>query len=132
MYILSFLLAVTFGAGARAQDISKHDSTYTKVEIEAQYPGGDIAWLRFLNHNLHYPADSVDNEFQGAVTLQFIVDTAGNVSDIQVISGPKMGVLSLEAIRVVKASGKWIPAKRNGVKVRSYKRLPISIKLEKV
>ena len=32
-----------------------------------------------------------------------------------------------EVVRVVHLSGKWIPAIQNGHKVRSYKRVPISI-----
>jgi protein TonB len=107
------------------------DKTFTKVEIEAEFPGGDTAWIRFLNHNLRYPDDAVNNEIKGTVIVQFIVDADGKVSDIQAISGPKKGGLREEAVRVVKASGNWTPAIQNGVKVRCYKKLPLVFKLER-
>ena len=59
--------------------------------------------------------------------VQFIVDKEGSLSDIKAISGPKE--LQEESIRVVKESGKWIPAVQNGKKVRAYKRQPIIYKL---
>ena len=104
------------------------DKTFTKVEIESDYPGGQGAWLRYLQKNLQYPQDAIDNEIQGTVTVQFIVDKEGAVSDVEAISGPNE--LRGEAIRVIKKSGKWEPAVQNGRKVKSYKKQPITFRLE--
>ncbi|MBS1566551.1 MAG: TonB family protein, partial [Bacteroidetes bacterium] len=104
------------------------DKTFTKVEIESDYPGGQGAWLRYLQKNLNYPQEAQDNEIQGTVTIQFIVDKEGNVSDVEAISGPNE--LRAEAIRVIKKSGKWEPAVQNGRKVKSYKKQPITFRLE--
>ncbi len=60
-----------------------------KVEIESEYPGGLAAWQRFLKKNLNYPQIAIDNEVQGAVVVQFIVDREGNVSEVQAVSGPE-------------------------------------------
>lgn len=49
----------------------------------------------------------------------------GEVSDIEAISGPTEGGLREEAVRVIKKSGKWVPAISHGRKVKSYKRQPI-------
>ena len=118
---------------ARAQHPPGKDTakevTFTKVEIEADYPGGERAWMQYLNHNLHYPDDAISNEIKGKVIVQFVVDTNGVVSDIKAISGPTRGGLREEAVRVIKASGNWIPATQNDVKVRSYKKIPIEFKL---
>lgn len=104
------------------------DKTFTKVEIESQYPGGAAAWQRYLNRNLRYPQEAIDNEIQGAVMVQFIVDKEGNVSEVEAISGPNE--LRDEAIRVIKKSGKWTPAVQNGRQVKSYKKQPIVFRLE--
>jgi periplasmic protein TonB len=104
------------------------DKTFTKVEIESEYPGGAAAWQRYLNRNLHYPQEAIDNEVQGAVVVQFIVDKEGNVSDVEAISGPQE--LRAEAVRVIKKSGKWTPAVQNGRQVKSYKKQPIVFRLE--
>jgi protein TonB len=104
------------------------DKTFTKVEIESDYPGGAAAWQRYLNRNLRYPQDAIDNEIQGTVVVQFIVDKEGMVSDVEAISGPKE--LRDEAVRVIKKSGKWTPAVQNGRQVKSYKKQPIVFRLE--
>jgi protein TonB len=113
-----------------AQDSSKI-ITFTKVEIEAEYPGGTKAWNAFLGKNLHYPDDAVNNEIQGTVIVQFVVDSAGNTSDFKAISGPAKGGLREESVRVVSISGLWMPAIQNGRKVRSYKNVPIVFKMMK-
>ena len=104
------------------------DKTFTKVEIESEYPGGAAAWQRYLNRNLRYPQDAIDNEIQGTIVVQFIVDKEGMVSDVEAISGPKE--LRDEAVRVIKKSGKWTPAVQNGRQVKSYKKQPIVFRLE--
>jgi protein TonB len=106
------------------------DKTFTKVEIESEYPGGASAWLRYLNKSFRYPDEAVNNEIQGTVVVQFIVDKEGNVSDVTAISGPTEGGLREEAVRVIKKSGRWTPAVQNGRQVKSYKKQPIVFKLE--
>ncbi len=104
------------------------DKTFTKVEIESEYPGGTSAWQRYLNKSLRYPQDAIDNEVQGTVVVQFIVDKEGMVSNVEAISGPEE--LRDEAARVIKKSGKWTPAVQNGRQVKSYKKQPITFRLE--
>ena len=104
------------------------DKTFTKVEIESEYPGGAAAWQRYLIKTLRYPQEAQDNEIQGTVVVQFIVDKAGVVSEVEAISGPKE--LRDEAVRVIKKSGQWTPAVQNGRQVKSYKKQPIQFRLE--
>jgi len=104
------------------------DKTFTKVEIESAYPGGAAAWQRYLIKTLRYPQEAQDNEIQGTIVVQFIVDKAGMVSDVEAISGPKE--LRDEAVRVIKKSGQWTPAVQNGRQVKSYKKQPIQFRLE--
>jgi protein TonB len=101
------------------------NTIFTKVEVDASYPGGMPAWARFLHKNLNFPQDALEKDIQGAVMVQFIVDKEGNVSDIEIISGPTDGGLREEAIRVIRKSGKWTPAIQNGRVVKSYKRQPL-------
>jgi periplasmic protein TonB len=103
------------------------DEPFTKVEIESEYPGGSSAWAAFLNRNLSYPEAAVEKEVQGTVTIQFIVDVLGNVSDVTAISGPEE--LRTAAVTVIKKSGKWIAAIQNGQKVKSYKKQPITFRV---
>jgi protein TonB len=103
------------------------EKTFAKVEIESEYPGGTRAWQRFLHQHLDYPQEAEDQGIQGFVTVQFIVDKEGNVSDVEAVSGPVE--LRAEAVRVIKKSGKWTPAIQNGHKVKSIKRQPLGFQL---
>jgi len=113
---------------APKKDETDYDKTFTKVEIESDYPGGASAWQRYLNKSLRYPQEAIDNEIQGTVVVQFIVDKQGVVSDVEAISGPNE--LREEAVRVIKKSGQWTPAVQNGRQVKSYKKQPIVFRLE--
>jgi protein TonB len=115
---------------APKKDETDWDKTFTKVEIESDYPGGPAAWARYLGKNMRYPDDAVNNEIQGTVVVQFIVDKEGNISDAEAISGPTEGGLREEAIRVIKKSGKWTPAVQNGRQVKSYKKQPVVFRLD--
>jgi TonB family protein len=101
---------------------------FTKVDVEAEYPGGQQGWYDYLIKNLKYPASAIKNEIQGEVVVEFIVKKSGMVTDIHAISGP--AELKEASVNVIKASGHWIPAKQNGKIVESYKRQPINFKLE--
>jgi protein TonB len=101
---------------------------FEKVEIESSFPGGPNAWKRFLIKTLRYPSEAEAEFIQGAVAIKFIVDENGVVSNVTAISGPIE--LRSEALRVIKASGKWIPAVQNGRLVKSYKTQVIVFRLE--
>jgi protein TonB len=116
------------GKGVVEAPKEDYDKTFTKVEIESEYPGGTAAWQRYLLKTLHYPDEAVNNEIQGDIMVRFIVDKEGNVSDVEAIAGPNE--LRDEAVRVIKKSGKWTPAIQNGRQVKSYKQQPIKFRLE--
>jgi periplasmic protein TonB len=105
-----------------------HDSTFTHVDVESTFPGGGPGWSRFLRDNLVYPKKAVKKNIQGTVVVQFIVDKDGTVSNIDALDGPEL--LREAAIDVVKKSPNWKPATQNGRKVKSYKKQPITFKLE--
>lgn len=111
--------------GPKKADDDNDGRPWTKVEIDASFPGGQQAWARFLNKNLRAPDDAVNNNISGQVVVQFVVDKDGNVSDVEAISGPEQGGLREEAIRVIRKSGKWTPALQNGRYVKAYRKQPV-------
>lgn len=104
------------------------DKIYTKTQEESKFPGGATAWAQFLNTTFKYPQKAVDAEVQGTVVVQFIVDTEGNVRDVKALSGPAL--LADESVKLIKSSGRWIPARQDGQAVNSYKKQPIVFRLE--
>ncbi len=105
------------------------EKTFLSVQIESEYPGGLESWKRYLNKNIRYPEDAIEKEIEGMVLVQFIVDKEGNVSNVSAISGPNE--LRGEAERVIRKSGRWVPASQNGRKVKSYKNQPITFVLQR-
>ena len=145
MRIIFFLALSVFAIKSSAQKVKQSDSTtgrleilkktmdsaaLYKVELESEFPGGDRAWNDFLIKNMRYPNDAVKNNIEGVVVVMFIVGKDGEVSNIQVVSGPDEGGLREEAIRIIKRSGKWSPAIQFGKYVKSYKRQPFQFKLK--
>jgi protein TonB len=91
---------------------------YEHPEISAHFPGGTDAWRRYLERNLLYPENAQENEIQGTIKLQFIVDAEGNISEVTALNNPGGG-LAEEAARIISQGPKWIPAEQHGEKVIS-------------
>src|SRR5580658_4341995 len=101
LYLTLLLTAFTAIAQGQKFDKSGYDKTFTKIEIEPSYPGGDSAWNKYLGKNLHYPDDAIANGVSGTVWVQFIVNTDSTIEDVQAIGGPMSGGLREEAVRVI-------------------------------
>jgi protein TonB len=75
-----------------------------------------------------YPKKAERKKIEGTVVVQFIVDKDGTISNISAVSGPEL--LQEAATEVIKKSPNWTPASQNGRKVKSYKKQPITFKLQ--
>ena len=100
------------------------------VEQMPQFPGGEEELLRFIQDNLRYPPSAAEIGIDGRVTIRFVVDRSGNVTDVTVMRGLDPAC-DKEAVRVVKLMPKWIPGRQNGRTVPVYYTLPIVYKLQR-
>lgn len=101
----------------------------TEVSTEADFKGGASAWLGFLNKNISYPQQAVDEEIMGTVPVKFVIETDGTVSDVRALGGHAL--LQKEAIRAIQlSSGQWKAGEVEGHAVRSFKTQPIVFRLE--
>ena len=105
-----------------------NDSIYEKVEKEAEFPGGLEAMYKWIGYHLKYPEECRAKSIQGRVTIQFVINKDGSISEIKTLRSPNP-LLSKEGIRIVNAMPKWKPAQNKGKVVASYFRLPISFRL---
>ncbi len=107
------------------------DQTFTSVEIQAEFPGGSEGWRKFLIKNLKSNVPGKHNAPAGkyTVTLTFVVDKDGSISNISAID-PGYGTMQ-EAIRVLKKSPKWKPGIQNGRTVKSYRTQRITFDVAK-
>lgn len=120
--------AVDAGKGlVQAKPVEKEPEVFTKVEVDAQYPGN---WVNFLQRNLdgQVAVDNGASPGNYTVIIQFIVDVAGNVSDVKALTNVGFG-MEQEAMRVIKKSGRWKPAIQNGREVKAFRKQPITFQV---
>ncbi|MFT3910414.1 MAG: energy transducer TonB [Ferruginibacter sp.] len=100
---------------------------FTKVEVEAAFPGGDAAWRRYLTNNLNADAPVEGGAPDGTYTVivRFIVSKDGSISDVQAETNFGYG-MEAEAVKAIKKGPKWTPANQNGRQVNAYRRQPIT------
>jgi protein TonB len=116
------------GKGEGVEDGNKINYAGT-VEIMPEFVGGMDAWSKFLNKNLRYPTQARDEGTQGRVTISFVVEKNGELSNVKVLRGIGYGC-DEEAIRVIKKSPFWKPGFQNGRAVRVSYVMPIVFRLD--
>lgn len=104
------------------------DSEYSFVSEFPQFPGGDAAFIKFLNTNVKYPQIAIDNNSQGIVNVCFVVEKDGSISDVKIAKGINKH-LDNEALRVLKNMPNWTPGSQNNKKVRVRLTLPVNFVL---
>ena len=98
------------------------------VDNMPQFPGGESELLKYVAMTVKYPTKAREKGISGRVFVQFVVETDGSISNIQILRGI-CSVCDQEAYRVVKSMPKWKPGEKDGKKVRVQYVLPINFKL---
>ena len=123
------MLVLLFSFMTSTAQTKKNNMVYDVVEVMPQYPGGQIAMLKYIMKNIKYPKQIMEEGIQGRVTVSFIVEKDGRVSNVRLLRSVQ-SALDKEAIRVVKSMPKWTPGKHNGKPVRVRFNLPVMFKLK--
>ena len=93
------------------------DEVYIVPEKTPEFPGGEEALYEFLAKNIHYPQGAKENNIQGKVYIQFVVERDGSITNHKVLRDIGGGC-GEEAMRVVKMMPKWKPGEIRGREVR--------------
>jgi protein TonB len=100
------------------------------VEENASFKGGDIkSFSTWVAEHVQYPVEASEAGIFGKVIVQFSVDREGRVVDVKVIRSV-YPALDAEAVRVIKDSPKWKPAKQSGNAVKQNFTIPIVFNLQ--
>lgn len=103
---------------------------YKDVQEPASFPGGLKAWRKYLTNAVDIDKPIREGAQPGTYTVvvSFVVNTNGTIEQVAATSehGFRM---EEEAMRVVNKGPKWLPAKHNGVAVRTYCRQPITFQI---
>ena len=102
---------------------------YDNVEVMATYRGDIDALYRHIAFEMHYPESALADSVQGRVFVRFVVETDGRLTNFEVVRTPDER-LSAEAIRVIKLTEPWVPAKNHGQDVRCHFVMPVYFRLK--
>lgn len=94
----------------------------------AEPNGGRRAFKKYLETNIHYPQQALENKIEGKVTVQFTVTTDGVLNEFKVIKGIGSGC-DEEVIRLIKQGPKWYPSRKGELAVDSRMRVRMRFRL---
>jgi protein TonB len=125
--------SIGFGTDSQGQDpvpVEINNWVYNVPEMPT-FNGGDlIEFSKWVQRNVIYPQSAIEQDLEGRVTVEFIIDKKGQIEEIKIMRGVDP-LLDNEALRVLKMSPLWKPGKQNGDPVRVKLVLPIIFKLNK-
>ena len=107
----------------------EENKVFDIVEEMPSFPGGMGALNKYLHDNVHYPVVAQENGVQGRVTISFVVEKDGSVTDVKVAKSVDPS-LDKEALRVVRGMPRWTPGKQNGATVRVKYNVPVVFRLQ--
>ncbi|MFI3321971.1 MAG: energy transducer TonB [Rikenellaceae bacterium] len=111
------------------EEVVDEDVPVFQAEKMPGFQGGTTdAFRKWVQSKVTYPSIAEENNISGRVTLMFVVERDGSVSNIKVISSPDKS-LSEECIRVIQKAPKWTPGEQRGKPVRVNVTIPITFKL---
>ena len=125
------LLASSFNMCGQTNDsLATQEKVYKlkKLDTEPDYPGGIQKFNMLVVKNFRTP--DIDKDIDVTVVVGFVVEKDGSVSNFKIVKDPghDLGKIAIENIERLKP--KLIPGTINAKPVRSYKELPIKIKIE--
>jgi TonB family protein len=112
-----------------SDDVGFLPSTPTVMEL-ATPEGGRKVFKQYLEQNLQYPQEALNNQVEGKVTVQFTIGMTGQLSDFRVIRGLGFGCEE-EFIRLIKQGPKWSPTKKNEAPIKDRVRVRMRFSLPK-
>ena len=111
------------------QEADPEATPFVVVEEMPQFPGGDVALLKYIGEHTQYPEVAKENNIQGKVIVRFCVTSKGGVSQVSILKGVDPE-LDKEAIRVVNTLPTFRPGKQGGKPVPVWYMVPITFTLK--
>lgn len=106
----------------------KAEEIFMIVEDKPEPKGGVKAFYQYVAENVRYPNKAREDKIQGRVFVQFVVNSKGQITDVETVKGIGGGC-DEEAVRIVSGAPDWNPGKQRGKPVSVRMVLPITFKL---
>jgi periplasmic protein TonB len=113
-----------------AKMVEDVNGVYNRAEKAPEFPGGEAALSTYINKNLPYPQEAIDNGTSGTVHVTFVVDEHGKVIDPQAMDGKNLGDdLVNQTLKVFSNMPMWTPGMVHGKKVKTRLEVPVTFEL---
>ena len=109
-------------------DMYNEPVDFRVVEDLPQFPGGAAEFMKWLTKNLKYPPTAQKRKVKGRVVAQFIVNTDGSVSDLELTEKLDYACDN-EVLRVLRMMPKWQAGMMNAKPCRTKVCIPIVFNL---
>lgn len=97
-----------------------------------KFRGGNIEFFhKWVQDRVRRPSELKSEDVAGRVTISFVVECDGSISNIQILQSPHQ-LLSDEVVRVVKSAKGWTPGRHEGELKRVRYNLPIDFRHTKL
>ena len=111
-----------------AVDDNDNPLHFRVVEELPEFPGGIVAFMKWLTQNLNYPTPAQRQHIEGKVVVSFIINRDGTIVDAKIAKSVHP-LLDREAMRIVGMMPKWKPGRQNDKPCRTMFVIPINFKL---
>lgn len=119
---------------------SNEEKVFSIAEEMPEFPGGNAALKDYIAQNVRYPGKTTSQDIKGIVTVSFIVNEDGSLSNFAVTnfnvnteSGKEASqicqAMKLEALRVAGSMPRWKPARQMDHPVRCVMSIPVLFNL---
>ena len=105
-------------------DMYNEPIDFRVVEDLPQFPGGAAEFMKWLTKNLKYPALAQKRKVKGRVVAQFVVNTDGSISDLELTEKLETSCDN-EVLRVLRMMPKWQAGMMNAKPCRTKVCIPV-------
>lgn len=137
--ILLVVFLISLGSCNMTDDESKTNTQKPETPVQEkspkanhvspEFPGGKNKMFEFVQSNLVYPEEAINNNIEGTVVIQFAIGKDGKLSNEKVIKGIGYGC-DEAALNVIKSMPDWKAGELNGEKSKLELSIPVKFKLD--
>lgn len=99
---------------------------YINDDTLCSFPGGAHAWSGYITKAILSHIDELDDRDYGTLLLRFVVDTAGDITDVRPLT-MQHSTLAKIGLNAMNGGPKWIPGQHDGKKVKMIRIQPVTI-----
>ncbi|MCQ2271500.1 MAG: energy transducer TonB [Bacteroidales bacterium] len=101
------------GIALTRDDENGNHNTPTAAMTYPKFKGGSKALYRYIYKNQQYPQNLKSKGVSGQTQVQFMVNADSTISNVEVFKSSGYKEMDDEAVRLIKNSPKWVPAKQD-------------------